>query len=202
MYMLSWLSTGIQLVAITLAIGAGLYYVAELMEEYASLAKKAINYTISIDTVLALGLLLFEDLPFTLVALSLLCNLFYFISIRTFPLVQLSSPSFVISIILFFLHNYVAFDHFSSHYYEFNKVLCYLTLFCWLIPIVLLLSCSANDNVLPTTYQQPTHRRTESDEGLVNNYFSRGKQRKLNLLSFFRYFHQTYLPTVNTNKSY
>lgn len=28
-----------------------------------------------------------------------------------------------------------------------------MTLFCWLIPIGLLVSCSANDNVLPTTYQ-------------------------------------------------
>lgn len=153
----------------------------------------------------AFGLLFFEDLPLKLVALCLLCNFFYYMTIRTFPFVEIFSPSFLISIVLFVVHNYVAFNHFSTHYYEFNNVLCYLTLFCWLIPIGLLLSCSANDNVLPT-YSPGSldSNQYDSDQGggLVNSYFKGKKQKKVGLLSLFRYFNQNYLPTIRSNKAY
>jgi hypothetical protein len=51
LWLLSWLSVGIQLIGVTLAIGAGLYYMAELMEEYASVAKKLIKYTIAVSLI-------------------------------------------------------------------------------------------------------------------------------------------------------
>jgi hypothetical protein len=85
-----------------------------------------------------------------------------------------------------------------------------LTLFCWLIPIGLLLSCSANDNILPTdNYQLNKSQRYDAadndngggDGGLVNNYF-RGKKQKFGLLSFLRNINRNYLPTVRTSKSY
>ncbi len=148
-------------------------------------------------------------MPLKLIALALLCNLTYWLAIRSFPLVEITSPWFIAAILLFILHNYVAFDHFSNIYLEFYKVLCYLTLFCWLIPIVLLLSCSANDNVLPTTTS--SHTRSSSggnaaaSGGLIDNYFnsssncSRRAGRKIGLLSFFRMVNQNYLPTIHSS---
>ena len=107
-YLLSWLSVIIQSILITLSIGAGLFYLAEIVEEFASVAKKIIVYSIGIDTVLAIGLLVFEDLPSKVVLTCIVCNLFYYLSVRNFPIVKISSPEFIISLVLFVLHNYWA----------------------------------------------------------------------------------------------
>ena len=40
LYLLSWVSTVIQICFVTLAIAAGLYYLAELVEEYTSMTVK------------------------------------------------------------------------------------------------------------------------------------------------------------------
>jgi hypothetical protein len=158
--------------------------------------------------VLTCGLFVFEDrddMPVKLISLALLCNLLYWLAIRTFPLVEITSPSFLAAILLFLLHNYIAFDHFSHNYFEFYKVLCYLTIFCWLVPIILLLSCSANDNVLPTTFSSSSSQLGGSS--LMNNYFDstgggrRGGGRKIGLLSFFRMVNQNYLPTIQSSDS-
>lgn len=101
LYFLGWISLGVQLIGATLAIAAGLYYLAEIMEEYASVAKKWINMIIVVDTVLALGLLVFEDrydMPLSMVLLAVTCNLCYFQAIRKFPIVEIVSPSFILSI--------------------------------------------------------------------------------------------------------
>ncbi|RNA13873.1 TEX261-like protein [Brachionus plicatilis] len=196
LYLLSWLSIIIQSALITFSIGAGLYYLAEIVEEYASAAKKVIFYAIAIDTFLALGLWIFEDLPSYLMITCILCNLLYYLSVRNFPIVNVTSIEFILSIILFMLHNYEAFSHFTSIYYEFNIVLCYMTIFCWLIPIGLLVSCSANDNVLPTTYSSD-----RENDNLVTSYF-KTKGRKIGFLSLMRYFNKNYLPTIQSRKSY
>jgi hypothetical protein len=128
LYILSWASTGIQLVGVTLAIGAGLYYMAELMEEYASVAKRLISYTLAVSivknthsfssqvlkihlfflskiiSVLIMGLLIFEDrhdMPLSLIFTALLCNLCYYLAIRSFPLVDITSLFFLASCVLF-----------------------------------------------------------------------------------------------------
>ena len=72
---------------------------------------------------LAIGLLIFEDLPNLIVGLCIACNFLYFISLRTFPEIDVFSPVFVVSIILFVLHNYFAFNHFSMHYMPFSEVI-------------------------------------------------------------------------------
>ncbi|KAI2523800.1 TEX261 isoform 3 [Pan troglodytes] len=46
MYLLSWLSLFIQVAFITLAVAAGLYYLAELIEEYTVATSRIIKYMI------------------------------------------------------------------------------------------------------------------------------------------------------------
>ena len=43
LYLLSWVSTVIQICFVTLAIAAGLYYLAELVEEYTSMTVKVMR---------------------------------------------------------------------------------------------------------------------------------------------------------------
>ena len=40
LYLLSWVSTVVQICFVTLAIAAGLYYLAELVEEYTTMTVK------------------------------------------------------------------------------------------------------------------------------------------------------------------
>ena len=120
LYALSWLSLVVQSVAFTFAIGAGLFYLAEIIEEYATIAKKCINGTIVVSvenftctltidlkirlktfkivTALAIGLLIFENLPLKLSIVIIASNLFYFMSMRTFPFIEINSPVFISSI--------------------------------------------------------------------------------------------------------
>ena len=43
LYLLSWLATVIQICFVTLAIAAGLYYLAEMVEEYTMMTAKVIS---------------------------------------------------------------------------------------------------------------------------------------------------------------
>jgi len=156
------------------------------------------------------------------VGLCIATNFLFFVSIRNFPEIEILSPTFICSIGLFIIHNYFAFTHFGSQYHPFSEVLCYMTLFCWLIPIVLLCSCSANDNVLPThsnsnidnsskiilnnncsnCYLNPFYLLflIEKNEDLVSNYFKGKSNRKYGLLSFMRYIQDNYLPNRRTTR--
>lgn len=49
LYLLSWLSLLIQALSLTFAIGAGLFYLAEIIEEYAFTAKKIIIYILVVS---------------------------------------------------------------------------------------------------------------------------------------------------------
>ncbi len=47
-------------------------------------------------------------------------------------------------------NHYEAFSFFGNHYYSLSEIMAYFTLFLWLVPFALLVSLSANDNVLPS----------------------------------------------------
>ena len=97
-----------------------------------------------------------------------------------------------------------------------------MIIFCWLIPIGLLVSCSANDNVLPT-YSSPSSSSGSNysknlqwkfvlynfylifdhcvDGEFVTNYL-KSKNKKIGLLSGFRYLQENYLPQTQSRKAY
>lgn len=108
--------------------------------------------SIQIDTGLAVGLLLFEDLPSKLVLLCIVCNLLYFISVQSFPIINLFSPAFILSfgkILIYYtkqiaeIGNYYVFFSSSSLYFSqllgvsafFNSLLRvqYSKNFCFLV---------------------------------------------------------------------
>jgi ABC-type siderophore export system fused ATPase/permease subunit len=102
--LITWISMIIQAGAITLSIGAGLYYMAEIVEEYAYSARKIINTIILGVSVLSLGFLFFEDMSFTLIAICCACNFLYYLSMSSFPIVEVYSPSFILSLGLYYMH--------------------------------------------------------------------------------------------------
>ncbi|ESO93075.1 hypothetical protein LOTGIDRAFT_119829 [Lottia gigantea] len=184
-YVLSWIALFIQIAIITLSIAAGLYYLAELVEENTVFTSKIIFYLIIFTSVIHGGILLFEDFPFYISVLGLVANFFHFCVLQNFPYFYMTSPSFIGSVVLIVINHYLTFSHFSQVWYPFSEVMAYFTVCLWLVPFAFFVSLSANEYVLPTT--------TASTDHLVSSYF-KSKEKRYGLLSFFKYAQESILP--------
>lgn len=112
-------------------------------------------------------------------ACGILAHLTHLLILNSFPVVVLSSPQFLLAIVMLVVNHYLAFSYFGSVYhpfsevsyqyycthacflfkllvtyyslyYFFKQVIGYFTLCLWLVPFALFVSLSANENVLPT----------------------------------------------------
>ncbi|XP_073067822.1 protein TEX261 isoform X1 [Manis javanica] len=167
MYVLSWLSLFIQVAFITLAVAAGLYYLAELIEEYTVATSRIIKYMIWFSTAVLIGLYIFEHFPSFMIGVGLFTNLVYFGLLQTFPFIMLTSPNFILSCGLVVVNHYLAFQFFAEEYYPFSEVLAYFTFCLWIIPFAFFVSLSAGENVLPSTMQP--------GDDVVSNYFTKAR---------------------------
>lgn len=202
MYALSWLSFIIIAICLTISVAAGMYYVAELIEEYTTVAKRIIRFLLITVTCLNVLLVIVEtQFTWTLAAIGLLANIVYFFILADFPVIGFLSPTFLFSMVLLVIHHYFAFTYFNNHYYPFPEILAYFTIFVWMVPFCFVLSLSANDYVLPQ-YSEPQRERYNDDTMLntggdvVSNYF-RKRAKKVGFLAFMRSVQDTILPTRN-----
>uniref|UniRef100_A0A1B6GR63 Protein TEX261 n=2 Tax=Cuerna arida TaxID=1464854 RepID=A0A1B6GR63_9HEMI len=191
LYLLSWIALLVQISFVTVSLAAGLYYIAELVEEYTVLSKKIIWWMTIITLGIYLGFFLFEDLPTTMVVCGLLAQVAHLLILKTFPYVALSSPSFIVAVFLLLVNHYFAFQYFNSIYHSFSEVMAYFTLCLWLVPFALFVSLSANENVLPTLAE--TRPLLGGDNDVVSHYFS-SRNKKYGLLTFFNYAKDSILP--------
>lgn len=177
---------------------SGLYYLAELVEEYTVASRKIISTLIILTILIHVLLLIFDQLPWTMVLSGLAAHILHAFIIRDFPYVKFFSIPFIGAVILLFVNHYFAFSYFSSNYHPFSEVMAYFIICMWLVPFALFVSLSANDNVLPTTVNENTsllHSNNKQDD-VVSNYFSkRGK--RVGLLQLFNYARESILPTRN-----
>ncbi|KAI8909396.1 transmembrane adaptor Erv26 [Powellomyces hirtus] len=134
---------------VTLSLACGLYYLAELVEEYTVTTKKIIKITTAVTIVVHILLWLFDGLPFKRVLFSLLCQAWYSQLLRTFPDIELSSPAFILSCILVISDHFVWFFYFTDHYHTFFEIATFFGLVVWLIPFMYFISLSANEYTLP-----------------------------------------------------
>ncbi|KAF7268755.1 protein TEX261 [Rhynchophorus ferrugineus] len=183
----------VQVIFITISIAAGLYYLAELVEEYTTYAKKIIWWMNSIITILYVLIWMLEGLPTSMTVCGILAQLCHFVILANFPFVAFSSPFFIIGVIFVIVNHYLAFSYFSTTYHPFSEVIAYFTLYLWLVPFALFVSLSANDNVLPTTAER-------SDIDVVSNYLSK-RSKKYGLLTLFTYAKESLLP-IRTKKGF
>ncbi|KAF8261208.1 transmembrane adaptor Erv26-domain-containing protein, partial [Lactarius quietus] len=160
---------------VTLSLASGLLWLSELIEEHSKLAKalgkKGIYVIISIHVLLAFT----DALPLHKIAFSILCHVVYLQNFsHTWPVISLTSPSFVASCILVVADHFMWFFHFARRAHEareaahkayrggpvvrpptFGDMATFFGLCVWLTPLFLFLSLSANDNTLPTAGEYP-----------------------------------------------
>ncbi|XP_047518423.1 protein TEX261 isoform X2 [Pieris napi] len=172
---------------------AGLYYLAELVEEYSVMAKYVISWIVVVTAVIHLGLILFENIPLQLNSLGLFQQFLHALLLRDFPVFRLTSVTFVSSVLNLILHHYLAFKFFGTTYYGFSEVLAYFTLCLWIVPFALFVSLSANDYVLPTTGER---QHLLGENNVVTDYLSQ-KAKRYSLLSFFSFAKDSILPQRN-----
>jgi len=191
-YILSWISLIVQICFITISIAAGLYYIAEFVEEYTVLSKKIIRIFILATSSIHVGLLLFEDFPLTMTAFGMIAQAAHLYILQSFPYVSLTSPGLIVTVILLVINHYFAFTYFAKIFFNFSEVMAYFTLCLWLVPFALFVSLSANENVLPTTVQE----KPRMDNDVISNYFS-GRRKRSSLLAVFEYAKEYVLPHRN-----
>ncbi|RUP44240.1 transmembrane adaptor Erv26-domain-containing protein [Jimgerdemannia flammicorona] len=136
-------------VFVTLSLACGLYYLAELVEEYTVLTKKIIKYSTAVVVTTHFLLWIVDGYPFTRIAFSLLCHGVYSMNLQTFPFISLSSPPFLASCALVLVDHFVWFQYFTRHYAPFGDIAAFFGICVWLVPFAYFISLSANDNALP-----------------------------------------------------
>jgi hypothetical protein len=182
---LTYLSVAVQACLITLSLAAGLYYLAELVEEYTTTACKIIRGTVAVSLVVYIGLLCFENLPKDMLVLGLVAQVVHLSLLKTFPVFYWHSPSFIVAVVLLVVNHYYAFTYFAHHIHSFQEVVAYFLICLWMVPFAFFVSLTANDYVLPS-YSEKSHMSADTD--VVSHYFSTGnRQKRYSLLALFNY---------------
>jgi len=191
-WLLSWISLSIQICFVTLSLAAGLYYLAELVEEYTQVTSKVIK-GLTLSTLLVyFGLFLFEDMSSSMVVGGVVAQVLHLALLRDFPYFDLMSPAFIGAVVMLMVNHYLAFQFFAEEYYIFSEVLAYFTICLWLVPFAFFVSLSANENVLPTMAEK--RPLLSGDNDVVSNYFQR-REKKKGLLTMFQSLKESLLPT-------
>ncbi|KAF8939938.1 transmembrane adaptor Erv26-domain-containing protein [Dissophora ornata] len=148
--LISYAGSGIAFVFSTLSLACGLYYLAELVEEYTVLTKKIIKGLTLVVVVLHLSLWLLDGLPFSKIMFSLGCHGVYSLNLANFPYISLLSAPFLLSCVLVLADHFMWFRYFAQHYYSFMSIASFFGICVWIVPFVYFISLSANDNALPS----------------------------------------------------
>ncbi|KAI9316806.1 transmembrane adaptor Erv26 [Dichotomocladium elegans] len=153
---------------VVLSLACGLYYLAELVEEYTVYTRKVIK-TMTV-TVVSIHVLLwiFDRLPFLHILFSILCHGVYTMNLQTFPFINLTSLPFIASCILVFADHFLWFQYFTTHYRPFMDIAAFFGVCIWLIPFTYFISLSANDNALPMTGSKKMERNAPKMKNATN----------------------------------
>ncbi|OAX44002.1 DUF396-domain-containing protein [Rhizopogon vinicolor AM-OR11-026] len=156
---------------ITLSLASGLLYISELIEEHSRLAKIIGQRGTYAIIVLHILLYISDSLPLPQTLFSITCHVIYLQNFSsTWPIISLSSLSFIASCVLAISDHFIWFFYFShitrdarqvSHLYRsqiqssvpgFSDIATFFGVCVWLVPLFLFLSLSANDHALPTSF--------------------------------------------------
>lgn len=103
---------------------AGLYYIAELVEEYTSAARKCIIMMISFAMFVYIMFIFCDDLPWSMIAMGFVTQAFHLAIMSNFPFIKFLSVSFMGSVGCLIANHLLAFQHFTAVYYPFTQVSC------------------------------------------------------------------------------
>lgn len=127
----------------------GLYYLAELIEEYTNTTKKLLWYIIRAELVLH-GLLLFDRQPLSCLLLGAATQIGYIRLMRRFPFISfLGSTDGLVAGALFLANNILWIRHFWATRFTIEYILAFFLATTWLVPSIIFLGMAGDQSVLP-----------------------------------------------------
>lgn len=161
------------IVFLSLSIACGLYYLAELCEEYVITAKRMIGHTIKAE--LLLHLLLFWDrLPPACLGCGIAAHIVYLRLLKPFPYIQIGSGSGLLAIALWLASTGLWVRHFIGTYYTVEYIAAFLLVTTWLVPFAYFLGMSGDNAVLPVSGGYPYSMGGSSSSGSLQRTPSGG----------------------------
>ncbi|KAI9276509.1 transmembrane adaptor Erv26-domain-containing protein [Sporodiniella umbellata] len=171
---LSYLATGLAFCFCIFSLACGLYYLAELVEEYSVYTKKIIKEMTYVVIVLHVLFFIVDRLPFFYLLFSIFCHLIYSLNLKTFPFINLTSVPFISGCILVFVDHFLWFHYFTKHYRPFMDIAGFFGICVWLVPFAYFISLSANDNALPISdpaFVDVSATPSQGKRGLLSTFF-------------------------------
>jgi hypothetical protein len=134
-------------------LATGLYYLAELVEEYTRLTRKVISYAIKAVIGLHVLLYLVDSLPLISIAIGIAAHVVYYRLLKTFPYISLASPDFLGSLGLLILSHVAWIRFFYTDprciYVSMEWIFGFMLVMVWIVPFAFFISLAANESVLP-----------------------------------------------------
>lgn len=146
------------LVFASVCLATGLYYIADLIEEHSTLAKKLLTWTIRAVLLLHAALLL-DEVPVTCTLVGAAAHLFYMHTLRKYPCMDVLSWEFLISAGMLVTSQVLWMHHFYDTYHSMEFVLGFFCVMVWTVPFIMFIGLSANENVLPGAPGGPSYQR-------------------------------------------
>ncbi|KAG9317506.1 DUF396-domain-containing protein [Chiua virens] len=190
LHYLSYVAAVAAFVFMTLSLASGLLYISELIEEHFRLAKLVGQRGICVIIALHVLLYVTDSLPLLQTIFSIISHLVYLQNFSNqWPLISLSSASFIASCLMAVMNHFLWFTHFSrlarntrpsynrnrasvSNAPGFADIATFFGICVWLVPLFLFLSLSANDNALPTSSGPSSTATQRSKSSLFKSMFS------------------------------
>lgn len=137
------------LLLVAVCVASGLYYITELVEQHTVLTGRLIQMAIVAVAAVHIACAIFESLPLWALGVGLAAHACYFWLLQTFPVVKLTSPACLASLLALVGSHLVWGSHFISHFHQTTHVLCFFVLNVWLVPFGFFVSLTANESTLP-----------------------------------------------------
>ena len=119
---LVYLSGYLFLVFVAVCLACGLYYLAELAEEYVVLTRRIISFSIvSVLVVHGLMFVMEPQLPPMAVGAGILSHVSYVWLLQSFPGLRVLSLSFLVSFACLALSHYMWATYFFSHFHQVRR---------------------------------------------------------------------------------
>lgn len=147
-WLLGYISSLITIILAALSMSSGLFLLAELAEEYPTMAgkitKNLLIFVLILHFVLYLdGLPLFESLT------GMISHLIYSSMLNDFPFVEILSIQCMGSIICFVLCNVLWLKYFLGIFYDPLQIIGFFVICVWSIPLALFVSLTLSESSLP-----------------------------------------------------
>jgi len=160
------------LLFIAVCLACGLYYMAELAEEYPTFTKAIIKWSIVVITGLHPMLCILEPFPILPVAVGIATHCMYYrLLVMNFPFIELTSPNFLGSCGMMILSHYFWISHFNTTMYPITYIMGFFFTCVWLVPFAYFISLSINEFVLPCEF--PSYKQQQQD-----SYMQDGESKK------------------------